>query len=259
MESLIASKNSHNQLVAYTNLDRFLSGISDSSRIIPMLDGIISEDLKRHGNDFGRLVRSSSAMRRFSQQFKSRIIFAILRSFPEGKPYPPYKKFIETCCCGMRDFCSEGTYARHRAAEEFVNLCGEESARNYFKSLPEGKIRKYIKRTRRLEDKGNFLSEFYEALSGGNGKVKKAEAIFDELLEKYPLVHESRQENRYPLGIKKSSGARENLDKILMSLEGCIRPDSEEYGRYMDVKNSFNSAFAKLEKFMERLPHAESK
>ena len=112
MESLIASKNSHNQLVAYTNLDRFLSGISDSSRIIPMLDGIISEDLKRHGNDFGRLVRSSSAMRRFSQQFKSRIIFAILRSIPEGKPYPPYKKIHRNLLLRHARFLQRGNLCK---------------------------------------------------------------------------------------------------------------------------------------------------
>lgn len=259
MEGSIKSKNAHNQLAAYTNLDRFLSGIDDSSKIIPMLDGIISEDLKRHGNDFGRLVRSSDAMRRFSRQFKSRIIFAILRSFPEGESYPSYKKFIETFCCGMRDFCSEGTYVRHRAAEEFINRCDSESARNYFKSLPEGKIRKYIKSTRGLEDKGNFLREFYETLSCGKEKAKKTDAIFDELLDKYPIVSEVEQGNRRPLKSKKNDGARENLDKILTSLEGCIRPDSEEYDRYKEVKNSFSSAFAKLEKLMEKLSHADGK
>lgn len=191
----------------YTNFDRFVVGISDKTKITPMLDGIIQTDLERNGRDFTRLIKGSDAMKRFSRQFKSRVIFAILRSLPEGKAPPPYKEFIKTYCDGNRDFCSEGTYARHRAAQDFIANCKNAAAAKFYESLPGRKDSQVHKNTRGVEDKTALMMDFYESVASGKPDEKAAESLFNTALKKYSTQPEPKRGKPAP---RAREGKREN-------------------------------------------------
>ena len=259
MDNQNISKVSLKQPIAYANFDRFLGGISDKTKIIHLLDGIIREDLALHNNDFHRLVSCSELIKKFSGQFKSRIIFAILRSLPSGQSSLPYKVFIKDFCGGNADFCSEGNYARHKAAQEFIKCCSDPHAVKYYESLPEGKIRRYIKKARGIENKSQLLLEFYDSVVKRKPDEKAAEVLFNSTLKKYPTTVGEQNPKTHIAQKKESENAKKKLERLLGALEKKIAPNTEDERLYKEAKNSLDFAFDKLQKLLESLENDDGK
>lgn len=124
----------------------------NENRLIRELDGYIQNSLS---SDFRSLFSRTAKFHRISGLFRSRVLFAYMRSVGE---IPPYAEFVRTMCGDGSPFCGESYYSRHRQALALLKLCAP-SCKEYYSDFSEYSLRKIICATRNFseEDLKKFL------------------------------------------------------------------------------------------------------